>query len=404
MTFRENWIRHLLITTHRIPAPACPAAWLLGLTVCLPSPFLQAQSPSTGKTYSFSLDYVEKGSSLSVSPGKEDVKFRKEPDFGKDKVLRRALVIEPGKNEFIGYAVDVTRRTLYLDLNQNLDLTDDPKGVYKGEGTSRYAYFKDIPLILRKDGVQRNYTLFVNLSGGEIGSISVISFYYGEIQLPDQKWVLMVSDNLDGEINSEDEFSVSPFVSGVQPEKRAVSSYRMSVPEHLFLGGRYYEVKFAYGPPKTNFSTVTADFTEIKPALGELILDGQFVRKLVLEGDAGSAILDAPSHSVLVPVDKYQVQDVQLEPAAGMGSLSADVSEIRELSISPTTPCHLKVGGPLESSVAVKAYGNVLRLDYILKGAGGERYSVVNTNSKNAPRFSIYKGDRQLATGSFQFG
>ena len=57
------------------------------------------------------------------------MKFRKEPDFGKDKVVRSALRIGPGKNDFMGFAVNLTRRSLYLDLNQNLDLTDDPDGI-----------------------------------------------------------------------------------------------------------------------------------------------------------------------------------------------------------------------------------------------------------------------------------
>jgi len=39
-----------------------------------------------------------------------------------------------------------------------------------------------------------------------------------------------------------------------------------------------------------------------------------------------------------------------------------------------------------------------------LKGAAGEEYSISNPDKRNPPQFVIYKGDRQLASGSFQYG
>jgi hypothetical protein len=63
----------------------------------------------------------------------------------------------------------------------------------------------------------------------------------------------------------------------------------------------------------------------------------------------------------------------------------------------------LKVGGPLSSSVEVQRMGNVLRLSYILTDVGGHSY----TSSQRAdkpPTFSIYKGDKEIASGSFEYG
>jgi hypothetical protein len=103
----------------------------LGLGALFFHPPLRAQTATAGATLSFPLTFTEKGSSLStvINLGGQEVKFRKEPDFGKDRIVRRALKVGPDKDDFIGIAADLTTHTLYLDLNQNLDLTDDPQGV-----------------------------------------------------------------------------------------------------------------------------------------------------------------------------------------------------------------------------------------------------------------------------------
>ena len=368
----------------------------LGLSMSLFHASARAQTVTAGTTVSFPLQYVEAGSTSVINLGKQDVKFRKEPDFGKDKVVRSALRIGPGKNDFMGFAVNLTRRSLYLDLNQNLDLTDDPDGIRRGEGGRNSAFFRKVRLDLDKNGIDRSYMLEMNFSGQGFNFIYVASSYRGEIELNGRKWRLSVQDNLDGVIDRQDQLSIQPVAAGTGDYNS------LPVAEKLFLGGRQYQLAFTFSAGSLT-APFTAAFTEISPPLGELTLEGQFIQRLVLDG-AGLVILDTPARKNLLPVDNYRVRGIYLQSIPGAPRLACNVDRIPPVEVTAGTAQHLKVGGPLESSVLASARGSMLQLDYLLKGTGGEPYTLVNTGRIKPPRFAIYKGDRQLATGSFEFG
>ncbi len=207
-------------------------------------------------------------------------------------------------------------------------------------------------------------------------------------------------DNLDAEIDRRDEFEIRPADESV----KTPSADSMSAPEKLFLGGAQYRIGYAYGPAADGSPSMRVSFLEISSPLGELIMDGRFIRRIVLEGDQGTAVLDSPPQSTRLPVDRYRVQTLSLQSDPAKPRLSADTSQIPRFSIAEGAPSHLKVGGPLESGVIVKARGNMLQLDYILKGGGGEKYSISSTTSQAAPAFAIYRGDRKLADGMFRYG
>ncbi len=381
---------------------------LLGLVVCLLGAPVRAQTAAGGATLSFPMQYVEKGGNLltSIDPGKQEVKFRKEPDFGKDKVVRGALTVGPGPNDFIGFAVNLTKRVLYLDLNQNLDLTDDPQGVFKAMNTSGdLVYFREVALKLSKDGIERSYVLdpFYFYNGGSSSYIGVRSCYRADFELQGQKYRLDVQDNLDGELNRRDQFLMAPVTGNAEADKSVNVFNEMPVPEKLYLGGRQYRLRFTFGQG-TGTAPLTASFTELTVPLGELDLDGQFIQRLVLDGDAGLAILDAPGRITSLPADKYRVQGIYLQSGSGKTALTSAAPDVPQFSVVAGAPSRLKAGGPLESSVTVSASGKMLDLNYILKGVGGEKYSVVNPDRNNPPKYSIYRGDRLLGTGGFEFG
>ena len=381
--------------------------WLLVPSLCLLCAPALAQTTAAGTPLSFPLKFVEKGSSLSLSvePGKEEVKFLKEPDFGKNKILRQAFRIGPDKGDFLGFAVDITKRTLYLDLNQNLDLTDDPQGVFQGEksGSAGSAFFKNVRISFQKNGIRRVYLLeSLYYFGDSSGYADIQSSYEGEVELYGRKWRLEVMDNLDGEINDQDQFSIVLAAGGDAKTGRPPYA-GMQVPKNLFLDGRQYQLKLNYDPaPET--SPLTVHFTEINAPRGDLILDGQFVQRLVLKGN-GLVILDSPSQTNPVPVDKYQIDTIYLQASAGDPMLSSsNASEIPSFSITAGAPSHLKIGGPVASSVKAVSRGSTLQLNYLLKGAGGELYTATRPDPKKPPKVVIYQGDRQLGNGDFQFG
>ena len=137
--------------------------------------------------------------------------------------------------------------------------------------------------------------------------------------------------------------------------------------------------------------------------MAELALEGRSIHWLILQGDTRLVILDSPSQTIPLPADNYRIQGICLQPAPDKPVLIGTLGSSR-FAAAPGTPYRLKVGAPFVSSVAASRKGNVLQLQYLLKGAAGEEYAIINPDRRNLPRFVIYKGDRQVASDSFKFG
>jgi len=71
--------------------------------------------------------------------------------------------------------------------------------------------------------------------------------------------------------------------------------------------------------------------------------------------------------------------------------------------VGEKTPGVLVVGGPLTNSLSVMKRGRHLLLSYHLEGVGG-LYELVNQDRSHPPEFTVYRGDKKLATGRFQYG
>ncbi len=388
------------------------------------------QTAAKGATLTFALKYRETGAiTTRIEMGKQEVRFRKEPEFGKDdKVVRQALKVGPKPEDFVGFAINFSSGTLYLDLNQNLDLTDDPQGVYKTNnsgvitgrlaseqgtgavvyrsgqtrtGAILFAMFRGVRLHLNKNGMDRSYLLepFSYLGSGS-ANVAIRSSYASEIDLHGRRWLFEVQDNLDGQLNAADKFLVTPVAGNREP--KAIPYRPMPVSKNLFLDGRQYRLDFAFGAASGN-APLTVNLTEQAPSLAGLALEGVFIRRLVLEGGESLVVLDNPPPNVSVPADSYRIQGVYLQHAPGQPSFVSTPATPR-FAVTTSAPARLKVGAPFVSSVVATRRGSVLQMQYVLKGAAGEEYSFVNPDKGNPPRFTIYKGDQKLADGDFKFG
>lgn len=139
---------------------------------------------------------------------------------------------------------------------------------------------------------------------------------------------------------------------------------------------------------------------EQKPVMGELKLEGQYIERLTLRPRVGLAeVLNDPNQTVRLPVGEYWVDEVRLK-----GGYRRQLTPNRSpVVISEDAPASLKEGGPLKHTVSVLRRGRVLVLSYRLYGVGGEAYATANSGGKQ-PTFAIYKGDKQIAAGEFEFG
>jgi hypothetical protein len=75
-----------------------------------------------------------------------------------------------------------------------------------------------------------------------------------------------------------------------------------------------------------------------------------------------------------------------------------------QFRVTDKSPATLTVGGPLTNTVMVNRRGQELRLDYELVGAGGQAYQLPNRDPLKPPAFTVYKGTKKIASGTFEYG
>jgi len=358
--------------------------------------------------HTFRLEYVQSGFSrlLAVPLRGREVVFRKEPDFGGRKIVRGALPVRDKASDFVGFAWDHSQRTLHVDSNRNLDLTDDPLGVYtarssaegmqKFEGVAIESKCQGVPITVRIDFRIENIPDYPQCGA------TVLSGWRGEIELHGRRWSLGLTDLPDGLLDHHGTLVLEP------PSRRdadpSIPPLELPIPNTLFLDGRFYTLAFSVHSAVKD-AVVLATFSETNPPLGLLEMDGRSLGRVVLEeagsGGRGVVVLDSPSGTTEVPVGSYRPVTVHLFGGKQPGAFTARHDPV---TITHGHPVRLKAGGPLKNTVTVARTGGQLQLEYQLLGVGGEKYSQTSSPMETPPRFTITRGDQTVATGAFEYG
>jgi hypothetical protein len=148
-------------------------------------------------------------------------------------------------------------------------------------------------------------------------------------------------------------------------------------------------------------SVSNAPAQEQKQALGELRIEGKYIERLVLCRENGQTEqFNEPNQVLRLAVGKYRLQYVSLKNGYTCNSLSASTNDW--ITIDENEPVVLKVGAPLKQILKVKRQGKNLIMYYKLLGVGGEAY--INGDRSNPPALTVYKGDKEIATGHFAYG
>ncbi len=130
--------------------------------------------------------------------------------------------------------------------------------------------------------------------------------------------------------------------------------------------------------------------------MGELKLEGKYIERLVLKQMNGPIkSIDHPAETTKLPTGKYLLQEVRL-----IDGYSCRKNQW--VIIANDKPAVLKYGAPLKQTVKIKRQGSVLVLNYELLGVGGELYT--SSSRSKPPIFTIYKGDKEIASDKFKFG
>ena len=335
----------------------------------------------------------------------KDVKFEKEPDFGERSIVRGLLQTGTAEKNNIGFAWDRAEGKLYLDLNRNRDLTDDPSGVFASDNKGRYQNFPNIHLELQIDSVQLDFEIQITIydfgSGQPYCQVYVYSGFQGEIELNGKNWLLKVADNFDGKITRADKLALTPVEANIGLGFEQLSS---PVPETIFFDGHNYGLSFDFQPGETAPS-LQVNLTETDRPMGQLELEGKFIKRLVLKAGSSLVLLNSPEATIGVPAGSYHRSSIFLD-GGDAGLFRADLNQRRsdDISVRKGEKTALKIGGPLYSSVGVQRSGKVLTLKYELLGVDGYSYTSLRGRAENPPTFAIYNKGKEIAAGKFEYG
>jgi hypothetical protein len=373
-----------------------------------------ANSPSSNAVTA-SLEYQEANNGViyrGVSLTMQTAPFKKEPAGMSGKITRGILSFGEEDSDGVAFLWQRDAKKLYLDLNRNKDLTDDPSGVYVSRlaEPAYYQRFTNIHLLFKTAAGECPVLADIDLY--EFGSqlkcyLSVRSFWQGKLRLQGRDWQVGLAQNVLDQPGS--------FESGwllLRPwEKRnrpfsAEDGSLASVPfsRNLFLNGHAYQLKWINDSQKGEIKPVL-QFTEQTVELGELNVTGKFIHRLVLTAGQYLVMLDDPVGIVKVPIGSYIQPDIQLEQNGVEAFCKAGLQQVgRRFAVDGKTAVALHVGGPLTNTVVAGRHGRDLRLDYRLAGVGGETYQPVRRDYSKPPGFAVYKGAKKIASGTFEFG
>ena len=135
-------------------------------------------------------------------------------------------------------------------------------------------------------------------------------------------------------------------------------------------------------------------------SLAVLRIEGTHIEHLELANrDGQRQTFDEPGDTVELPPGEYHVYIARLKGGYSCFNYRGDDDWV---TVAQGEQAVLKVGAPLEQKVVVKRRGNYLQLDYELNDLGGNAYR--DSNRQNMPRFTMFKGEKEIASGAFAYG
>ncbi|MEN6625065.1 MAG: hypothetical protein ABFD69_02435 [Candidatus Sumerlaeia bacterium] len=124
------------------------------------------------------LHFEPGGFSESIAAAKGEVAFSAEPKYAGTNLVRGSIQVGTRK---MGYVLDQSTKTLYLDLNINGNLTDDPAGAIKSTNAGTYYIdFNNVPVSLKTNGLTIPYKLSMIFNMGAAPIISMRSGWGGQ--------------------------------------------------------------------------------------------------------------------------------------------------------------------------------------------------------------------------------
>ena len=392
------------------------AGILLMLAVALLSSKAVAQNAQSKQTlllepqknFSSSISY---SSSLMVN--EKSSHFAKEPQSSSSAV-RGAMATNPSKS--FGFLWDRKSGKLYIDVNGNGDLTDDPQGVYTNSlaqpgGMSEFLSAAPLPDSIT--GNTNSQFILLESSGnhtGLAGTSPVRSCVQSKITAGGQDWQIgVVEMNIPvGRSEPNRMLLLRPWSKHDETFDPTDSSLVcFAYVTKLSFNGTAWELK--YGPRPGDKTKFHLELTEQNPQWAEISMPGKYVSRLILTPEAQAAsytvVVDRPEGKAKIPAGAYNY-DYILEIKGGtLAKNWMDEALQKNTAVRLTNGAALDIGGPLTNSVSVSGSGSFLTLSYKLVGAGGCTYSYSRRNGDaSAPKFVVTREGKEVGRGQFEYG
>ncbi|MGC8988712.1 MAG: hypothetical protein ACP5MD_01160 [Verrucomicrobiia bacterium] len=307
---------------------------------------------------------------------------------------------------------DRTSNVLYLDLNRNLDLTDDPAGAVTNEvSITNSGSFKDVRITVPTKEVEQSFLVDLNLFPLPVGSrlhisVQVRSFWQGKATI----------DGTDHEIGiidqpTEKSGTLMLLLRPWEQRDQALSASDgdpniFPLPDELFFRGHLYALNHRFDT-NTNPAGLRLELKETRADLGEIAITGKHIDRIVMTSQKRAVVLDRPAAVERVPVGNYMLGNVSLKAdgrRAVISSRPQDLAKSESVKVQTSGQTTLISGGPLTNSVSIVRRGKTLVFNYELRGQSGMEYRLISDQSIVQPEFAVYQGDRKVASGKFEFG
>jgi hypothetical protein len=347
--------------------------------------------------------------SVYWSLDKTNTPFLKEPELSNRGVFRSVLRFgKQDTNNALGLIWDQPKSRLYLDLNRNLDLTDDPAGVFNSTNKGPEQRFTNATVLLKTAAGLHQAILGLRLwSDGAGGSLHAQldsrSMWQAKVGLPGEEWqVAALDDPLSPEGPAFARFLLlRPWAARTNHVYlRSPTTGILRFPDRLFWLGQAFHLERRF-ETQGGTSVCKLELTPQQPLLTEVKLSGESLQYAVLHATNGyTVVLSGPPGTLKVPQGSYTVSAAWLSKGAANAYRLAD----KPLLINATAPTNVVLGGPLTNSVNLLRQGRKLLMNYRLIGADGGSYRLVQEGSGPPPQFMVYHGGKKVQSGTFEFG
>ncbi|MEN6308453.1 MAG: hypothetical protein ABFD91_11925 [Anaerohalosphaeraceae bacterium] len=357
--------------------------------------------------YVFDLTWQDSGgfSENLRSNNSLDKSFAKEPQSSGGRVYRGQVWL--GEKEPSGLVWLKQDKKLYVDLNQDGDLTNDPNGILNEKiregGPDSEHEFEPFTIEHQTEVGTLRYVIDVRISNYNE------SYFYPYFTLRSGFMGTMSLNGRDWEFSAADMPGASEaqrFLCCLADSKDRWYRTRWTVPEMIFVGEANYTIKLQWAQ-KDGTPMLQAVLADKAVAMGQMEIPGKEIRSLSLQSDNTILFPEISETPVAVPAGQYRCRELSLKGKEEFRMITPQRIDDLMCTVPEKGIGQFKAGAPLNHTVDVVRSGNTLKFNYKLAGIGGEEYDarqVTGYDDSKKPRVEIYKGDMLLASGDFEFG